>query len=256
MWNYLKSMLPPLLFLVIFIALWELLIRIGGIGPYLLPTPWAVFQVLFDRSEDLSSAAGITFLSAVTGFLASIFVGLTVAVFFAEFRWLRISCYPYAIFLHTVPIVAISPLIITWLGYGVMSVIVITFIISLFPVITSATNGLLESREDLQELFQLYGASRWQKLWKLKLPSAIPQIISGMQTASGLAIVGAIVGEFFAGHEAGRYGLGYYMFTAQGQFRIDILIAAILISTLQGIILFGSVTLFAKTALKRWMIAG
>ncbi len=254
MWNRLKLSLPPVLCLIVFLAFWDLLIRIGGIGPYLLPTPWAVFQVLFDRSEDLVSAAGITFLSAATGFLASIFVGLTVAVFFAEFHWLRISCYPYAIFLHTVPIVAISPLIITWLGYGTISVIVITFIISLFPVITSTTNGLLESREDLQELFELYGASRWQKLWKLKFPSAIPQIISGLQTASGLAIVGAIVGEFFAGHEAGRYGLGYYMFTAQGQFRIDILIAAILISTIQGIALFGGVTLFAKTVLKRWMV--
>ncbi|MCG6157449.1 ABC transporter permease [Rubinisphaera margarita] len=249
----LRTVVPPLLFLAMFLLSWDLLVRLGGIGPYLLPSPAAVAKVFVTRSADLFAAAQITLFSAVVGFLASLIVGLITAVFFAEFRWLRISCYPYAIFLHTVPIVAISPLIITWFGYGATSVIVITFIISLFPIITSATNGFLEAPEELRELFDLYDASRLQRLLKLRFPSAIPQIVSGAQTASGMAIVGAIVGEFFAGHEAGRYGLGYYMFTAQGQFRIDILIAAILISTLQGIGLFAAVTLFAKTALRRWM---
>ncbi|MCA8987899.1 MAG: ABC transporter permease [Planctomycetaceae bacterium] len=246
---------PPLLVLLLVLAAWELIVRVSGIGPYLLPAPGRVAQALFERGSDLWSAAGITLYSATMGLLASTIFGLITGILFAEFSWLRISCYPYAIFLHTVPIVAISPLIITWFGYGSNSVIIITFVISLFPIITSTTNGLLEKRGEFAELFRLYGASRWQELWKRKFPGAIPQIVSGLQTASGMAIVGAIVGEFFAGHEAGRYGLGYYMFTAQGQFRIDLLMAAILISTLQGILLFAVITLGARWGLSRWLDA-
>ncbi len=245
--------IPPGLCLFVGILCWDLLIRLGNIDRYLLPTPRAVFDVLVGRSGDLLAAARVTLHSAVVGFSLSLLGGLTVATLFSEFRWLRRGCYPYAIFLHTVPIVAISPLIITWFGYGGKSVVVITFIVSLFPIITSATNGMLEADSELKELFKLYGASRWAVLWKLKFPSAVPQIISGAQTASGLAIVGAIIGEFFAGHEAGRYGLGYYIFSAQGQFRTDILLASVILSTLLGVGLFAVIALFAKTVLYRWI---
>ncbi len=248
-----RTAVPPLLCLLLVIGLWEALIRLGGIDRYLLPAPAEVAAVLFGRTGTLLAAAGQTLFSAVAGFLGSLIVGLIVAVFFAEFRWLRVSAYPYAIFLHTVPIVAISPLIITWFGYGNQSVIVITFIVSLFPIITGATNGLMSAAAEMQELFALYRASRWQTLWKLKCPSAVPQIVTGAQTASGLAIVGAIVGEFFAGYESGQYGLGYYIFAAQGQFRTDILLAAVILSTMLGIFLFVAVTLVARTVLGRWM---
>lgn len=250
----LKAVLPPVFCLVAGIIVWDLVIRFGNIDRYLLPTPWAVMDVLLGRSGDLLCAAWITFCSALTGFVFSLVTGLLVATLFSEFRWFRQGCYPYAIFLHTVPIVAISPLIITWFGYGNRSVVVITYIVSLFPIITSATNGMLQASGELKELFQLYGASRWAVLWKLKLPSAIPQIISGAQTASGLAVVGAIVGEFFAGYEAGQFGLGYYIFSAQGMFRTDILLAAVLLSTLLGIGLFALVTILASTVLRRWTI--
>ena len=249
----LNTLGPPLACLLVVILIWELSIRVGGIDRYLLPTPGDVGLVLLGRSGPLLAASGQTLFSAMTGFLASLGVGLVVAIFFAEFRWLRVSAYPYAIFLHTVPIVAISPLIITWFGYGNQSVIVITFIVSLFPIITGATNGLLGASPELGELFRLYRASRWQTLWKLKLPSAVPQIVTGAQTASGLAIVGAIVGEFFAGYEPGQYGLGYYIFAAQGQFRTDILLAAVILSTVLGIALFVAVSLVGKVCLGRWM---
>lgn len=152
------------------------------------------------------------------------------------------------------PIVAISPLIITWFGYGNQSIVVIAFIVSLFPVITGATNGLLSAESELKELFHLYRASRWQTLWKLKVPASVPHIVTGAQTASGMAVVGAIVGEFFAGYDSGSYGLGYFIFVSQAQFRTDILLAAIILSTLLGILLFSLVTLFSKTCLQRWLV--
>jgi len=253
-WCGLRTGIPPAIFMLIGLLCWDLVIRLGKIDRYLLPTPWAVIEVLLGRSGALLSATLVTFFSACTGFLLSFVTGVFDATLFSEFRWFRRGCYPYAIFLHTVPIVAISPLIITWFGYGNRSVIVITYIVSLFPIITATTNGMLAADSELNELFRLYGASRWAVLWKLKFPSAIPQMISGTQTASGLAVVGAIIGEFFAGHDAGHFGLGYYIFSAQGQFRTDILLASVLLSTSLGIGLFGIVTLLARTVLHRWTV--
>lgn len=248
------AIFPPAAFLILGIIVWDLAIRFGHIDRFLLPSPGEVVSVLFKRSHDLLSATAQTFFNAVCGLLISMLVGLIVSLFFAEFRWLRVSCYPYAILLHTMPIVAISPLIITWFGYGNHSVIMITFIVSLFPIITGTTNGLLSASSELTELFRLYRASRWQTLWKLKIPSAVPQMVTGMQTASGMAVVGAIVGEFFAGYGAtGTSGLGYYISVSQGQFRTDILLAAVLLSALLGIFLFTVVTLLSKSCLRRFM---
>jgi len=245
---------PPLLSLLVGLLIWEFAIWYWQIDRFLLATPRQVLQVLLGRSGDLLAASWRTFQMAAYGFGLSLLTGIGVAILFAESRWLRVSCYPYAIFLHTVPIVAISPLIITWFGNGQYSVVLITFIVSLFPIITASTNGMLEATAELQELFRLYQASRWQKLWKLKFPSAVPQMLTGAQTASGLAIVGAIVGEYFAGYDMGQFGLGYYIFSSQGQFRIDIMLAAVILSTLLGITLFAGVTLFAQVFLKRWLI--
>ncbi|WP_237226321.1 ABC transporter permease [Rubinisphaera sp. JC750] len=249
-----RQSLPPLVSLLVVLVVWDLAVRWLEIDRFLLPTPDQVAKVLLGRSQELFSATVHTLFNAGMGFLLSLACGTVVAVMFAEFRWLRISCYPYAIFLHTVPIVAISPLIITWFGYGSQSVIVITFIVSLFPVITGATNGLLSASTELKELFTLYRASRWQTLLKLKFPAAVPQLVTGAQTASGMAVVGAIVGEFFAGYDSGAYGLGYYIFAAQGQFRTDVLLAAVLLSTLLGIALFAVVAFTANTLLRRWTI--
>lgn len=245
---------PPLLSLLVGLLIWEFAIWYWQIDRFLLATPRQVLQVLFMRSGDLLVASWRTFQVAACGFGLSLLTGLGVAILFAESRWLRVSCYPYAIFLHTVPIVAISPLILTWFGNGQHSVILITFIVSLFPIITASTNGMLEATPELQELFRLYQASRWQTLWKLKFPSAVPQMLTGAQTASGLAIVGAIVGEYFAGYDMGQFGLGYYIFASQGQFRIDIMLCAVILSTLLGIALFAGVTLSAQLLLKRWLI--
>jgi len=252
--NFVRHVLPPLVSLLVVLVVWDLAVRGFGIDRFLLPTPDQVARVLLGRSQELFSATLLTLFNAGSGFLLSMVCGTAIAVLFAEFRWLRISCYPYAIFLHTVPIVAISPLIITWFDYGNQSVIVITFIVSLFPVITGATNGLLSASTELKELFALYHASRWQTLLKLKFPAAVPQMVTGAQTASGMAVVGAIVGEFFAGYDSAAKGLGYYIFAAQGQFRTDVLLAVVLLSTLLGIALFAAVTLTANTLLRRWTV--
>lgn len=248
--------LPPVLLLALVIAAWHLATTRLRISPLLIPKPAAVWHVVAFKGRELWSAALLTSAAALGGFAASLVVGTVVAFAFAQARIIRTSCYPYAIFLQTVPVVAIAPIIVTWFGYGFQSVVIVAFILSLFPIITNGTAGLTAIDRELAELFRLYRATRRETLWKLRLPSAVPWLIAGARTSSGLAVIGAIVGEFFAGSASGRFGLGYYIRVKLEQVKTAELFAAVLTSTLLGVGIFGAVTLAGSTLFARWATEG
>ncbi len=248
----LQSALPPLLLFAIVASIWHWTVVVYDIKPYLLPSPVAVGRALIRDVPLLSSAVVYTGAAALLGFGSSLIIGTAIAFAFSQSRILRSSGYPYFIFLQTVPIVAIAPLIVRWCGHGFQSVVLVAFILSLFPILSNATQGLLEIDPDLLDLFRLNNASRWQMLIKLRFPSAIPSILAGARTASGLAVVGAIVGEFFVGYGSKRYGLGYLINTTNDQLQIDRLFATVLTSTLFGIAIFALVNLASATILSRW----
>jgi NitT/TauT family transport system permease protein len=247
-----ETVVPPLVLLVVAVGVWEAYIAWYNVKPYLLPTPRAVAMALVTKAPQLTHAVLFTGAAAGLGFLASLVVGTLVAFVFSQSRWIRAAGYPYAIFLQTVPIVAIAPLIIRWFGNGFQSVVVVAFILSLFPILANATAGLTSLNHDLADLFRLYNASRWQTLLKLRLPSAVPSIITGARTASGLAVVGAIVGEFFAGYGTKRYGLGFLMQVTIDQLQTDYLFATVMVSTLFGVGIFTLVNLAGGAILQRW----
>jgi NitT/TauT family transport system permease protein len=179
----------------------------------------------------------------VCGLAASFLCGLLVALVFSQSRLIQRAVFPYAIFLQTVPIVAIAPLVILWFGNGMFSVSLIAFIISVFPVMTNATAGLTAVDPHLLDLFELYGASRWQTLLKLRLPGAVPHLVVGLKIACGLSVIGSIVGETFAGPGMGRVGLGYLIQLTSGQTKTDYAFAALACSALLGVALFSAVSL-------------
>lgn len=150
------------------------------------------------------------------------------------------------------PIVAIAPLIVVWFGYGFQSVALIAFIISLFPIITNATTGLTSIDRDLVDLFELHSANRWQVLFKLRLPSAVPYLVTGARVSSGMAVIGAIVGEFFAGYGGSQDGLGYVIMRATNLLKTDELFAAVIASTALGMAVFAVVNIAGATVLSRW----
>jgi NitT/TauT family transport system permease protein len=154
--------------------------------------------------------------------------------------------------LQTVPIVAIAPLIVIWIGEGFLAVVAIAFLVSLFPIITNATDGLVNIRPALADLFRLNRASRWQTLVLLRLPASLPNLVTGLKISSGTSVLGAIVGEFFAGAGADHPGLGYLIFAAKGQFRLDFLFAAIITCTLLGIAIFSAVDTIGRHWLLYW----
>jgi NitT/TauT family transport system permease protein len=151
-----------------------------------------------------------------------------------------------------VPIIAVAPLIVIWLDYGFRSVVMVAFIISLFPIITNATAGLTAIDRNLFELFELSGASRWQLLWKLRFPSSVPHLIVGAKTSAGLAVVGAIVGEIFAGAAMEHDGLGNLINQANNKLNIDFMFAAVFTSTCLGIVIFATLSLAGAWVMARW----
>ncbi len=251
-WFRLPAFVPPVLLLLLVLLGWQLAVVAGDIPPYLLPSPVAVLSAAGKRFAELAMATAVTGAGAACGFLASVCLGSVIALVFAQSRVIRGSCYPYAIFLQTVPIVAIAPLIVTWLGTGFRSVVVIACIISLFPVITNVTTGLITVDAGLRDLFLLHRATRGQVLAKLQIPNAIPYLVTGARVSSGLAVVGAIVGEFFVGYGTTHHGLGYIILYAGPQLKTDQLFAATIASALLGVVMFAMTTLIGRAVLAKW----
>lgn len=250
--SFLRAALAPLAALVILLALWEGLTRILALPAWLLPPPSAVAAAGAHEALPLWNAALTTGRSALVGFGLSAGVGVLAAVLLSSSRLLERALYPYTLFLQTVPIVAIAPLLVLWFGPGARAVAVSSFIVSLFPVIANTLSGLRSVDPALRDLFRLYGARRLATLWKLELPAALPHLFTGLRVASGLAVIGAIVGEFVAGFSEDAAGLGILVLASYRQLRTDLLFAAVLAASVLGLALFGAVSLTGSRLLRRW----
>jgi NitT/TauT family transport system permease protein len=249
---WLRFALPPITLLTAVLFAWDAAVRVFGLPNYYLPRPHRVWLSAYEHAGELAQATAMTAAAALAGFALSVIIGFAVALLFSQSRVVQRSMYPYAIFLQTVPIVAIAPLVILWFGNGFQSVVIVAFVISVFPIITNATTGLTTVNRTLVELFEMYDASRWQVLWKLRVPSSVTYLVTGAKISCGLAVIGAIVGEHFAGYGTQSFGLGYLIFQAAGLLQTDYQFAAVLCSTLLGIVIFGGVNLIGATILARW----
>ena len=243
---------PPLLSLVLLLGAWEVLVRVLAVPVYLLPPPSQIATAFAADAGTLGLATLTTAKSALVGFALSTVIGVLVAVALSASRLLERAFYPYAVFLQTVPIVAIAPLLVLWFGPGERAVSVSAFIVSVFPVVANALTGLRSVEPALRDLFRLYGAGKLRTLVLLSLPSSLPSIVTGLRIAGGLAVIGAIVGEFVAGFAEGTPGLGILIMSAPRQLRTDLLFAAVLCASALGLGLFGLTNLGGWLLLRRW----
>lgn len=217
------------------LILWQAIIWFFHVPPYMLPSPLAVLKASISRFQLLGNALTITAEEAGGGLAASIVAGVAIALVFARSRRLRGLFYPYTLLLQTVPIIAVAPLILMWVGAGIPAVILIAFIISLAPIIANTTHGLISVEENLVQLFLMHNASAAQLLFKLRLPHAVPSLFVGIRIASGLAVIGAITGELYAGSSrVGEGGLGYSILYASSQLQTDYLFALVAAATVLG----------------------
>jgi len=247
------TMLNALAVFAAFIVLWQLILWAFHVPPFMLPSPWAVARALGARLPSLLNSLAITAVESGGGLVASITVGLLVALVFAQFRWVRRMLLPYTLLLQTVPIIAIAPLIIMWMGAGIPAVTLIAFIISLAPIIANTTQGLISVDENLVHLFLMHNASRSQILFKLRLPHAVPDLFVGIRISSGIAVIGAIVGELFAGSgRVGEGGLGYSILYASSQLQTDYMFALVIAAIVLGFSFLFLVMFLEWYFLHRW----
>jgi len=212
-----------------------------------------VKHAVIARFPSLMSSLSITAAEAAGGLAAALVVGILVALVFAQSPWIRKMFYPYTILLQTVPIVAIAPLILMWMGPGLGSVMLIAFIICLAPIIANATQGLISVDRNMVDLFLMHNASRAQVMMKLRMPHALPSIFTGIRIASGIAVIGAITGELFAGSvRVGVGGIGYAIQYASAQTETDYLFALVLAASALGFAFFFIVMFLEWYFLHQW----
>lgn len=241
---------------VVFAALllvWQIAVWGLRIPPYMLPPPVNVGRAIAMRLPELWISFLISAEAAALGLLGSIAGGLLIALVFARLPWLRRMLFPYTILLQTVPIVAIAPLILMWAGQGLFAVALVTFIICLAPIIANATQGLISVDTNLLQLFLMHNASPGQILRKLRLPHSLPYLFVGIRISSGIAVIGAITGELFAGStRVGQGGLGYSILYAMAQLQTDYLFALVFAATILGFVFFFTVMFFEWLFLHKW----
>lgn len=225
----------------------ELLVRFDVVPSYLLPAPSAVLKTMIEDRVELGLAMWSTFWCASLALILSFVLGASVAIACSLSDFWRRAFYPYAVFFQTVPVISIAPLLVIWFGFGEPTVIASAFFVSIFPIIASTMLGLTSTDRNLIDLFRLYGASRQRQVWWLRLPFALPHMLSGLRIAAGLAVIGAIVGEFIGGG-----GLGSVIDSARTQLRVDKVFAAVLLSSLLGLALVALINQIAKHLLGSW----
>jgi NitT/TauT family transport system permease protein len=241
----------PVLALALGFLVWDLVVRLKGLPPYVLPGPALVFKTLIDDWSILFASLLSTLNTTFQGLALALFGGVGLAILFNQSRLVEYSLYPYAVILQVTPVVAIAPLLLIYLPQHA-AVLACAWIVAFFPVLANTTLGLNSVDRNLAELFRLYGASRWQVLWELKLPAALPYILGGLKIAGGLSLIGAVVAEIAAGSAGAGSGLAYRI--AESGYRLNIprMFAALLLLSVTGIVIFALLSWLSHLLLRRW----
>jgi len=243
--------LLPIAVLVLGVLIWDLVVRVQRIPHYVLPGPGLVFATLVSDWALLSESLIVTLTITFEGFLLAVIGGVGLAVLFNQSRLVEYSLYPYAVILQVTPIVAIAPLLLIYLPQQA-AVLACAWIVAFFPVLANTTLGLNSIDHNLADLFRLYGATRSQVLWQLKLPAALPYILGGVKIAGGLSLIGAVVAEIAAGAAGSGSGLAYRI--AESGYRLNIprMFAALVLLSVAGIVIFLVLSLVSHLLLRRW----
>ena len=224
--GWLEDKLPAWIFVALLLSIWQWIVTQQWVASYLLPSPLQIFHTTVELWPEIFAATLSTAQSISWGLGLSILIGVTLALLFFAIPIARRAILPFCIFFQTVPIISIAPLLVIWFGFGQPTVRASAFIVSLFPILANTLTGLQETDPQLKELFKLYKPSVWQLIFKLQIPSAIPYMLTGIKISAGLAVIGAIVGEFIAGG-----GLGSLIDAARTQQRVDLVFSGVIMSS-------------------------
>ena len=248
--NWMQVVLPAAT-LAIGVGIWDLVVRIGKLPPYVLPSPERVAESLVANWPVLWSSLLVTLTTTFEGLGLALVGGIGLAILFNQSRLIENAFYPYAVILQVTPIVAIAPLLLIYLPQQ-GAVLACAWIVAFFPVLANTTLGLNSVDRNLGDLFELYGASRLSVLWRLKLPSALPYMLGGLKIAGGLSLIGAVVAEIAAGSAGAGSGLAYRI--VESGYRLDIprMFAALILLSATGVVIFFALSALSYLLLRRW----
>lgn len=251
-----RFLLPPLVVLAGVVGFWYYMhyLWLSDSQSFLLPPPHQVVDdglLTWRAFKELLEGLWATTVVTLTGITISILLGMAIAIAMSRARWLERTMFPYAVAVQAVPIIAITPVIGLWLGFAFNARVLVTVIISIFPIITNTLFGLQSTERTLHDLFTLHEASPLTRLWKLELPAALPAIFTGFRITAGLGVTGAIVGEFFfrGGDEK---GIGRLISFYQNRLQLDLLITGIILASLLGVVLFLTIGAIGDRTTRHW----
>lgn len=242
----------PAVVMVIAIWLWNMVVTVNDIPHYILPGPGLVWDSLTGDWDILFDAAQLTARVTLMALVLAVVGGAGLAILFNQSKMLEMSLYPYAVILQVTPVVAIAPLIFIYVENKTAGMLLCAWIVAFFPVLSSTTLGLNSVDHNLRDLYQIYGASRWQKLWMLQLPSALPYFLGGLKIAGGLSLIGAVVAELVAG--TGGVGAGLASRIQEAGYRLNIarMFAALAMIAAMGVFIFAALSLVSHLLLRKW----
>ncbi len=242
----------PSLVLVVTILAWHLYVTIGDVPHYILPGPVLVAQKLVEDWGLLLPAMGVTARLTILALAMAIVGGVTLAVAFTQSKWAEMSFFPYAVILQVTPVIAIAPLLQVYVESAFVAALLCAWIVAFFPILSNTTIGLKSADHNLEDLFTIYGATRWQRLRYLAAPSALPFFLGGLKIAGGLELIGAVVAEFVIGRAGTGLGLASTLLEASYRFNFGRLYAALILISLMGVVIFAITSLTSHLCLRSW----
>jgi NitT/TauT family transport system permease protein len=242
----------PAAMLILLVVVWQIYVTVAEVPHYILPSPVRIGEAFVTDWPILGKALLITLQTTFLALAIALVSGVALAILMAQSRWIELALFPYAVILQVTPIVAIAPLILIYTSTTGQALLICAWLVAFFPILSNTAQGLHSTDHNLLNLFELYGASRWQTLRYLRLPNALPYFLAGLRIAGGLALIAAVVAEFAAGTAGENSGLAFRLIEAQHRLNIPRLFAALVLLSCTGVAIFGATSLFSYLLLRKW----
>ena len=239
-----QNKILPVITLIFLVIIWELITKVADLPVWLLPAPSDIVKSLVGRA-DMFMHTWVTFYETILGFLMAILIGVPLAVLVNSSPLIRNTIYPLILITQSIPKVAFAPILLIWVGYGIVPKVIIAFLVAFFPVVIDTATGLNSPSPELINLARQLNASKLQIYTKIRFPSALPHFFSGLKVAITLSVIGAVIGEFVGSD----VGLGFIVIMATSQFKTSLSFAAMMLLSLMGIILFFVIAFIEKISI-------
>jgi len=242
----------PALMMLLLVLVWAWYVAANDVPHYIMPSPLRVAQAMIEDWHILFPALLVTLKITFTALALALVGGVALAVLLIQSRWIELALYPYAVILQVTPIVAIAPLILIYAPSTQVALLICAWIVAFFPILSNTAQGLKSVDHNLLNLFELYGANRWQTLFHLRLPAALPYFLTGLRIGGGLALIAAVVAEFAAGSAGAGSGLAFRLLESQFRLNIPRLFAALILLSVTGILIFFATSFLSHLLLHKW----